>query len=108
MQVLIQDQTTAVWEKLRMSQVSADIELYAPLDEYGSIAQALWFRLPSALSIPTICNIRYVTGAAYRHANKHGGITLRRRFCTTTRREMSIRVIEGLVLKSLPESECCC
>lgn len=50
----MRERTTAIWEQLRLSPVSANAALHALLDEFGAILQADRFCLPSAFEIPPI------------------------------------------------------
>lgn len=46
---LMQENSTAAWKQLRLSQISIGAALHAPLDEIGTIPQAAQYRCVSVL-----------------------------------------------------------
>lgn len=50
---------TAAREQLQMSQTFSGAALHAPLDEFGSVFPAAWFRLALVVAILPICSISY-------------------------------------------------
>lgn len=62
MRVLIREETNASWKQLQVLQISLRAALDAHVDEFGTIQQTAWFRLPIAFAISSISTIFYLAG----------------------------------------------
>lgn len=91
----MQERTTAIWEQLRLSQISSGTASHAPINAFGAMSQAAQFYLSSSCAI-WLCADGFV------------GTTLWYCFHSAPRWKRSLQTSKVLCLELLPMDECPC